>query len=619
MLVNNIIPRKLLFGSPDRLAPQISPDGTKMAFLAPVNNVMNIWVGSIEKDDFKPVTKNYQRGIGNYFWAQDNKQILYLQDVGGDENWHLHSINLETGSSEDLTPFDGVQTKLAEHDMHFPNDVILAMNLDNSQLHDIYHLDLSTRQLTKMAENSGNVVGWEIDTNLEVRGVFTTGTDGGYEFYIRDNNFEWKLLANWNIEDSQNIGVETFSKDNKYVYLRDSRNHNASRLIKIELETGNSEVIFEDPEYDVNHVMTHPESYEPQLISVAKARNETYIIDETIMNDVEKVAQLNPGDYVIYDRDNTDKKWVIGFTEDNAPASFYLYDRVKQKGKLLFYTKPELSNYQLAEMEPFSFTSRDGLTIHGYITFPIGLERKNLPMVLNVHGGPWLRDTWGYNPEAQWIANRGYICLQVNYRGSVGYGKNFLNAGNREWGGKMHNDLVDAVNWAVNQGYADKEKVAIYGISYGGYSALIGATFTPDTFCCAISVVGPSNLITLIKNIPPYWKSHLENLIKRVGDPETEEEFLKSRSPLYKVDQIKIPVLIAQGANDPRVKRSESEQIVQAMEKRGIYYEYLLFPDEGHGFTKPENRIKFYAIAEKFLARFLGGRYEDISDLEILN
>jgi dipeptidyl aminopeptidase/acylaminoacyl peptidase len=261
-------------------------------------------------------------------------------------------------------------------------------------------------------------------------------------------------------------------------------------------------------------------------------------------------------------------------------------------------------------MEPIALTARDGLALHGYLTFPPGLDRRRLPMVVNVHGGPHARDTWGFDPEAQWLANRGYACLQVNFRGSTGYGKRFLNAGDKEWGGKMHDDLVDAVRWAVDAGIADPKRVAIYGASYGGYAALVGATFTPDLFCCAVDVVGPSNLITMIRTIPPYWSTFIAIEHRRVGNPDTEAEFLTSRSPLFRVDQIKVPILIAHGANDPRVKQAESEQIVEAMKRKGIPYEYLLFPDEGHGFAKPENRLRFYAAAERFLARHLGGRFE---------
>ena len=322
-------------------------------------------------------------------------------------------------------------------------------------------------------------------------------------------------------------------------------------------------------------------------------------------------TELEPGYTHGQPRRNTDGDiWVIGFTADDGPVKYYMFDRNTKEAKFLFVHKPDLNDYPLAKMEPISFTSRDGLTIHGYVTFPPGKERTNLPMVLNVHGGPWYRDTWGYNREAQWLANRGYVCLQVNFRGSTGYGKDFLNAGDREWGGKMHDDLIDAVNWAVDEGYADPAKIAIYGGSYGGYAALVGATFTPDVFCCAVDIVGVSNLITFIETIPPYWSSFLEVLYKRVGHPDEDAEFLMSRSPLTKVDAIKIPMLIAQGANDPRVNQAESEQIVEAMKAKGIEYEYMLFEDEGHGFAKPENRLEFYAAAEKFLAKHLGGRFE---------
>jgi dipeptidyl aminopeptidase/acylaminoacyl peptidase len=326
------------------------------------------------------------------------------------------------------------------------------------------------------------------------------------------------------------------------------------------------------------------------------------------------IGELQEGDFGLSSRDLEDRTWIVYYNVDDGPVSYYAWDRSAKTGEFMFYHKPDLAEYTLANMEPVSFESRDGLTIHGYITWPPDVPHENLPMVLNVHGGPWARDAWGYNAEAQWLANRGYACFQVNFRGSTGYGKEFLNAGDKEWGGKMHNDLVDAVEWAVAQGYADPDRVAIFGWSYGGYAALVGATFTPDLFACAVAGVGPSNLITFIETIPPYWTPLLDLFHRRVGNPETEKEFLESRSPLTKVDQIKIPMLIAQGANDPRVKQAESEQIVAAMEERGIPHEYVLFEDEGHGFLKSENRIKFYAIAEKFLADNLGGVYEPMAE-----
>jgi dipeptidyl aminopeptidase/acylaminoacyl peptidase len=354
--------------------------------------------------------------------------------------------------------------------------------------------------------------------------------------------------------------------------------------------------------------MVHPDTHEAQAAAVERARAEWTVLDDSIRDDFEAIRNLARGDFGVTSRDRADEHWIVGFTADDGGASYYVYDRGKKSGEHLLDARPDLAEYTLARMEPVSFTTRDGLKMEGYLTLPPGENRENLPMVLDVHGGPWARDGWGYDPEAQWFANRGYACLQVNYRGSTGYGKEFLNAGNKEWGAKMHDDLVDAVRWAVEEGVADPERVAIFGGSYGGYAALAGATFTPDLFRCAVDIVGPSNLMTLINSIPPYWEPLKAIFTKRVGDPETEEDFLKSRSPLFSVDRIGIPMLIAQGANDPRVKQAESEQIVAAMKEKGIAHEYMLFEDEGHGFARPENRLKFYAAAEKFLAEHLGGR-----------
>jgi dipeptidyl aminopeptidase/acylaminoacyl peptidase len=320
---------------------------------------------------------------------------------------------------------------------------------------------------------------------------------------------------------------------------------------------------------------------------------------------------LHSGDMIVANRDDTDQVWLLGFTADDGPVSYFSFDRRTGEATFLFHHQPALSAYTLARTEPFSFVASDGLAVSGYLTFPPGLDRQNLPTVVNVHGGPWARDTWGFSPEAQWLANRGYLCAQVNFRGSTGFGKDFLNAGDREWAGRMQQDVTDAVEWMVEQGLADPDRVAIYGGSYGGYAALVGATFTPDLYRCAVDIVGPSSLKTLIESIPPYWAPMVSLFHTRVGNPDTEEDFLWSRSPLSRVDQVRIPLLIAQGANDPRVKQAESEQFVAALKAKGIDYEYLLFEDEGHGFAKPENRLRFYAAAEAFLARHLGGRSEE--------
>jgi len=607
-----LIPREVLFGNPVKTAPKISPDGKLMAYLAPVNNVLNVWVKTIGAEDDRAVTKDDNRGIRRYFWAGDNRHIMYLQDVGGNENWRLYAVNLETDEIRDLTPFEEMQVRIVDKNKHFPNELLIAMNKENPRVHDVYHLDLISGKLELVAKNPGNIIGWVTDANFKVRGALAFTPDGGLDLMLRENEeASWDKFITWGSENTLTSGPVCFSKDGKYLVLLDSRDVNTGRLIKMEIATKDFEVIAEDPQYDVSDVMIHPDTYEVQAVSFTKARKEWAVLDESIKDDFKAIAKLDHGDFFIYNRDNADDTWLVGYTKDNGPVPFYAFDRKTQKGTFLFDHKPDLKDYTLAPMGPISFTSRDGLTIHGYITYPPGRGRKALPMVLNVHGGPWARDTWGYNPEAQWFANRGYVCLQVNFRGSTGYGKDFVNAGDTEWGGKMHDDLVDGVNWAIEKGIADPKRVAIYGGSYGGYAALVGATFTPDLFCCAVDIVGPSNLKTWITSVPPYWSAMLALLYKRIGNPDTEEEFLNSRSPLFKVDQIKIPMLIAQGANDPRVPQAESEQIVEALKEKGIEYEYMLFPDEGHGFAKPENRLKFYAAAEKFLAKYLSGRYEE--------
>ncbi|MBI4352401.1 MAG: S9 family peptidase [Candidatus Omnitrophica bacterium] len=607
-----LIPREVLFGNPVKASPQISPDGKRIAYLAPFNNVLNVWVRTLGREDGRKVTQDTDRGIRFYFWGMDGRHVLYLQDAGGNENWRLYAVDLPTGAVRDLTPFENVQVRVVGVDKRFPNEVLLAMNKENPQVHDVYRLDLAAGELRMAAKNPGDVAEWLADADFKIRGCMAAREDGGYDLLVREReDAEWKKILTWSQEDSSTSEPVSFARDGRSLYLKDSRDSDTSRLIRLETASGKKEVLAYHPRYDIGAVVTNPDTYEIEIFSYTAPRREWVVLDPAVKRDVEMIRQIQRGDFSIVSRDNADETWVVGFEVDDGPVSYYAFDRRTKKAEFLFESKPDLKGYALAQMEPFEFTARDGLVIQGFLTFPATGARKDLPMVLNVHGGPWARDAWGYDPEAQWLANRGYLCLQVNYRGSTGFGKNFVNAGDKEWGGKMHEDLVDAVRWAVGKGYADPKRTAIYGGSYGGYAALVGAAFTPDLFACAVDVVGPSNLITFIRTIPPYWKLYLSQFYKKVGNPDTEAEFLKSRSPLFKVEQIKIPMLIAQGANDPRVKQSEAEQIVEAMKKKGIDHEYLLFPDEGHGFAKPENRIKFYAACEKFLSKHLGGRYEN--------
>jgi dipeptidyl aminopeptidase/acylaminoacyl peptidase len=591
----NLIPLPVLFGNPERVSPEISPDGTQLAWIAPHEGVLNVWLAPISLADgvdlaaARVVTDDTDRGIRQFGWAHDGRHLLYVQDTGGDENWRLYDVDLPTMQRRDLTPFDNVQTQLIAAERTRPTEILVGLNRDNPQLHDVYRLDLESGELTREVENFG-VIGWVADAQMVVRAAVAPQPDGGYDLLVRESaGDEWRVLLSILLMTSS-LGART------------------ARLVRVDVATGTTEVLAEDPEADVSGIRIQPDTREPQIVTVLKGRSEYLVLDPAVADDLAAIRALHHGDPTFEGADDSDSTWLIGFINDSGPIPYYAYDRASRTAQFLFEHRPELTQYELAAMEPFSFVARDGLTVHGYLTFPPGADPAGLPTVLNVHGGPWARDEWGMDPTDQWLANRGYLCIQVNYRGSTGYGKDFVNAGDRQWGARMQDDLSDAVGYAISRGWTDPARVAIFGGSYGGYAALAGAAFTPDIYCCAVDIVGPSNLITLIRSVPPYWAPVIAEFHRRVGDPDTEADFLWSRSPLSRAQDIRIPLLIAQGANDPRVKQAESEQIVAALEKAGIEHEYLLFPDEGHGFAKPENRLRFYAEADRFLARHLGGR-----------
>ena len=610
-----LVPREILFGNPERIQPRISPDGKRLAYIAPKNGVLNVWLGDIgaPPETFRAVTDDTERGIRAFFWGQDNSRILYVQDVGGDENWRLYDVALDGGTVRDLTPFEGVQAQLIAEEKEFPTELLVGLNKDNPQLHDVYHLDLETGELELILQNPG-IVGFVADGEMRVRAGLQPRPDGGMNLVGRRPGAsaeEWEVFLEVDSDDALGTAPIGFTADGNSLYLLSSVDANASRLLRVDLGSGVATVLAEDSRYDVSGVMSHPDTKEIQMVSFTKARVEHVVIDRSIIDDMNEIAAIQPGDFTFLGRDHADRTWLLAFTVDDGPVAYYAWDRETRKPTFLFHHQPALSDYTLAHMEPFAYTARDGLEIQGYLTFPPQVERRDLPAVLMVHGGPWARDSWGLNAEAQWLANRGYVAVQVNFRGSTGFGKEFVNAGNKQWAAAMHDDLIDAVDFVVKQGWVDPARVAISGGSYGGYAALVGATFTPDVFCCAVDVVGPSNLQTLIESIPPYWAPIVAQFHERVGNPETEADLLWERSPLSRVGEIKIPILVAQGANDPRLKQAESEQIVKAMKEKGIDHVYLLFGDEGHGFAKPENRMKFFAVAEKFLARYLGGRFEE--------
>lgn len=611
-----IIPLGVLFSNPERSLLKISPNGKKISYLAPLNGILNIWIKTIGKNDDYAVTNINKRGIQEYVWAENNKYILFVQDQNGDENYHIYKIDVETRNISDLTPFKNVNAQIHTINKKFPYEILITMNKRNKKLLDVYSINLISEKIELIAKNPGNIDVWLADSNFIVRAAVAPKEDGSSVLLLRkDNSGKWFEFLKWGFEDSLVGSVPpkgsrpiSFSYDNKFLYLIDSTDYNTQRLIKINLSTKQKEVLAFDDEYDIDSVIIDKNTGEPILVSFNKERIEWIALSPLYKEDLKIILSANNGDLNYIDRSSDETKWILGFINDNGPNAYYLYDRQTKKIKFIFYDKPILNNYTLSKTRPIKFKARDGLIIHGYLTSPINKEKEVKPLILFVHGGPWERDTWGFNnlnSQAQLFANRCYSCLQINFRGSYGYGKKFLNAGDREWGGKMHDDLIDAVNWAVKEKIADSKKIAIYGSSFGGYAALIGATFTPDVFCCAVDFWGPSNLVSLVKSIVEFRPMGKAKWYKRVGNPEIDEQFLKSRSPIFKVDQIKIPVFIAQGANDSRVKQIESDQIVEAMKRKGLDYQYILFPDEGHFVIRPENKFKLAVAAEEFLAKNL--------------
>jgi len=614
-----LIRREVLFGNPRRSGPQLSPDGRYLAYLAPdERGVLQVWLRTFGSEDDRVLTADRKRGIRSYLWTYDGRQLLYLQDADGDENWHVYAVDVETNVVRDLTPFEGVRAEIVALDPDFPDEMLVGLNVRDRRLHDVHRVNLRNGAVEPDTENPGSVIAWEADAAFRVRAAMAARPDGGFDLLIRDAADPpgpWRKLLKWGPDEQGDL--VTFSKDNATLYVRSSVGANAIRLLAVSLPDGRQRVVAEDEHYDMGGMFIHPVSRKIQAVAFYRETLQWHVLDESVAADFEALGRLRRGEFKVTGGDLADRTWIVTHNTDDGPVHYYAYDREAKSAALLFANQPALEDLPLARMEPVSFAARDGLELHGYLTPPthVGTGDDAPPAVLLVHGGPWGRDTWGYKPLVQWLANRGYAVLQVNFRGSAGYGKAFLNAGNREWAGRMHDDLIDGVNWLVDTGRADPGRIAIMGGSFGGYAALVGLTFTPEVFAAGVDLVGPSNLVTLIRSAPPYWKPLLSVFAHRMGDLEADEEFLKSRSPLFLADRIRRPLLIGQGANDPRVKQAESDQIVAAMRKANLPVEYLVYADEGHAFARPENRIHFFARAEQFLARHLGGRAEPLGEI----
>ena len=622
-----LIPRAALFGNPERAQARISPRGDYISFLAPVDGYLNIHVVAVAGDlgrnfaQARPVTHDKTRGIRKHFWAENGTHILYLQDAAGDENWRLHSVDVVTGADIDLTPIPGVQAQVMSMSHAEPDWVIVGLNDRDPKWHDVYRINVRTGQRALVQRNSEGFSEFVVDRDNIVRLALRNLPSGAVEVHALAAQGGWKKLFEIPFEDSLTTWPIAFAKDGGSFFMIDSVGLDKAALVRVDATTGKKDRLAESQRADVSDVWIDPVTYEPEAYASNYLKNEWVGLDDAARADIAYLKTKIAGELTVTSRSDDDARWIIEADSPTAPMNVSLYDRQAKNLIPLFSQRPALANAPLQPMIPVEIASSDGQTLVSYLTLPPGSDangdgvpEKPVPLVLNVHGGPWSRDVYGFDAEHQWLANRNYAVLSVNFRGSTGFGKAFVNLGNKEWGGAMQRDLADAVAWAVQRGITTPDRVAIYGGSYGGYATLAGLAFTPTAYRCGVDIVGPSNLRTLFESIPPYWESFRNEFYLRVGDPgdEAGRALLQARSPLTKAGDIARPLLIAQGANDPRVKQAESEQIVAAMRARDLPVTYVLYPDEGHGFGRPQNRTSFYAVSEGFLQQCLGGRAEPI-------
>jgi dipeptidyl aminopeptidase/acylaminoacyl peptidase len=624
-----LIPREVIFGNPARVQPRLSPDGRLMSYIAPRDGVLNIWLHDLETDEERPLTADTDRGIRRHFWSKNGKYVIYLQDSDGDENFHLYRVDPTNPDDEpvDLTPFPGAKALPALQSSNRPDELLVLLNKRDEALFDAYRLNTVSGELELAAENPGDIAEFLADWELRVRLALRATPDAGNELlYREDEDGDWRVVSKWEHEDAH-AAVYGFDADNTGVLLADPRGADTQRLVRLDPHSGERKALLADEGYDAHThygLLRDPQTHRPLAVSINRVKLEWRALDEAVKDDLAKLEGRFPEAWLaVSDQSRDNRTWLVMVNEPRKAVGYYRYNRADGKLSELFKAYPQLEDYELAEMKAVQFTARDGRRVEGYLSLPPGVEPAKLPLVLLVHGGPQARDDYGYDPMAQWLANRGYAVLQVNYRGSAGYGKAHRHAGNKEWGRRMQDDLTDACNWAIAEGLADPERLCIMGGSYGGYAALAGVTFTrtaerPDVddapeddyryYRCAVSIVGPSNLETLLASIPPYWRTEVKKLHKMIGDPQTEAELIAERSPLNYAERIQTPLILAYGANDPRVKLAEGEQITAALKRADIPHEYHVYQNEGHGFARPENRLDFFGKVEPFLAEHLGGR-----------
>lgn len=631
-----LIPRAVLFGNPEREQPLVSPDGRRLAFLRRARSgVMAVWVRTLGRSDDAMATRDTVRGVGNYQWAPDGRHILYFQDSGGDENYHLFSADLETRVVRDLTPFQGIRAENLLTDVRHAGEVLVGLNLRDARVSDMYRIDLSTGAVRLDTRNPGDVVAWTVDADFRIRAATALDPKTGDTILrVRDRaEGAWRDLVRWSFEDA---GIDRYQRilgftgDGAALYAQSPVGSNTTRLVTLAARDGHEiETIASDPRCDLWNdyvptspqtevaILAHPTKDRIQAVGLDYLRPEWKVLDPALAADFALLGRTRRGTIDVMSRSASDSLWTVAFRPDDGPTTYYLYDRVRKRPQLLFVGRPELSKLALAPMKPIVVRARDGLDLPCYLTLPVGVPARRLPLVLLVHGGPWFRDHWGYDDGVQWLANRGYAVLQVEFRGSTGFGTRFLNAGDHQLGvGGMQNDLSDAVRWAVRAGIADSARVGIMGWSYGGYATLAGLAFTPELYACGVDGVGPANMRTLIESFPPYWAARKRRWLNRVGDVIQDDALNRRISPLFHAGSIRAPLVIGHGANDPRCKLAESEAMVAALRANHVPVTFVVYPDEGHGFGRPENNLDFFGRVEEFLAKHLGGRVEPWHKIE---
>jgi dipeptidyl aminopeptidase/acylaminoacyl peptidase len=599
-----IIPLRDFFRNPQKTGYQLSPSGNFIGFLQPVGSRLNIFVRPKEGGEEKRITAVADRDIQNFLW-KGNKYLVYLKDDGGDENYHLHVTQIDSAGQRDLTPFNGVRAEIIDDLEDHQTDLLVGLNKRNKQIFDAYRLNVETGQLKLVAENPGNIASWTADHEGNIRVATTTDGVNTSLLYRKTENDPWRSVITTNFKES--FAPQFFTFDNKALFGVSNIGRDKVAVVEFDPESGKETAVrFERPDVDVSGLNFSKKRKVLTSATYTTWKEERHFFDPISKELYETLARNLPGyDVYVVSSNKEEDTFIVRTISDRSLGAFYLYDTRSAALTKIADRNPWLKQADLAEMKPIEYTARDGLVIHGYLTLPRGAAGRPLAIVVHPHGGPWHRDVWGFDPVVQFLANRGFGILQMNFRGSTGYGRKFWEAGFRQWGQRMQDDITDGVQWLINRGIADPKRIAIYGGSYGGYTVLAGLTKTPDLYAAGVDFVGVSNIFTFLNTIPPYWKPYLDMMYEMVGHPETDRALLQENSPALNADKIKAPLFVAQGAKDPRVNINESDQIVDALKKRGIDVEYMVREDEGHGFQNEENRFAFYEAMEKFLEKHL--------------